>query len=347
MREYSETGAVNLAEKFYKEKIVHGLIENYWTAKDPRPSNKTSNSITACLDTSKKWKKYFKANFSHSFQDVRKPNFENMDVLCGELKNLLPENDTEEIESILPVLITSYIQNKKGNDGFAQRLIDEGFDKNFDYHKKVEIFIPQRWEKRYSSLKATDCKESGAKRIFPMFFNAVMFLFFLLKAEKPCKIGLSFYIYECLTGYLGLLSSQAETIISELDQLYSRGDFTVDYSGDRRIVKYARSLLRDFKNIPNPAEEEIPAFDNDPKIVKKLDYPLSVYTFASRVGSSLDPEFIPDDIISVLNGKDIVKYAYFLDTDFADGQGGIVDEMPKETQECLEEYHFEKFGPGK
>lgn len=345
--EYDRTNTVNFAEEFYKKKIVYGAIENYWKTKDPPPSAESSHSITVCLDKSEEWKKFFEDTFSKAFQREATENFRNMDVLCKELKNLLPENDTEEIESILPVLITSYIQNKKGNDGFARRLIDEGFDGNFDYHKKVEIFTPQRWEKRYSSLKASDCKESGTRRIFPVFFNAVMFLFFLLKTKELCNIGLSFYIYECLTGYLGLLSSKAETIIFELDQLYSGGNFTANYSGDEEIVKYAESLLDDFQIILNPTKAQIRAFKKYCKTHKIFDYPLSVYTFASRVGNSLDPEFMPDDSISVLNGKDIVKYACFLDTNFADGPGSIVDEMPKETQKYLEKYLEGKSKPGK
>lgn len=338
MMEYDRTNTVNFAEEFYKKKIVYGAIENYWKTKDPPPSAESSHSITVCLDKSEEWKKFFEDTFSKAFQREATENFRNMDVLCKELKNLLPENDTEEIESILPVLITSYIQNKKGNDGFARRLIDEGFDENFDYHKKVEIFTPQRWEKRYSSLKASDCKESSARRIFPVFFNAVMFLFFLLKTKELCNIGLSFYIYDCLTGYLRLLSSQSEKLIDYLSQVYSTGNVTTDHVKDDEITNLAELLLEDFQLIPDLTKTQIQLFEKYCKTHKIFKYPLSLYTFAGRVGSSLSPEFMPDDSDSVLDGKDIVKIALYLDTDFVNGQRSIVSEMPKTTQKHLEKY---------
>lgn len=322
--------------EYYKEKILHGTIENYWRRKSPPPSAKATDSITICLDKSKEWKNYFEEKFLESFQREVTENFKKMDVLCGDLKNMLPDENSEEIERILPVLITSYIQNKKHNDSFAFSLIDGSLEEDFQYHQKVEIFIPERWEKRYSKLTERDCEESNARRIFPVFLNAATFLFFLLKTKDVCNIGLSFYIYDYLTGYLSLLSSKSVKLIDSLNQFYCRGNVADRYTEDKEIIKFAESLLDEFQYMPNPSKTQIALFNGYCKNHKLFDYPLSVYIFAGYVGMSLNSEFMPDDIESVLNGGDIVRTSIFLDMLSWDVQDSVVSEMSEEAQKLLE-----------
>lgn len=308
--------------EFYKEKILKEQIENYWRQKYQTMDSETydfdeqGNAFSCFKDANKTWPKRFRQYFPELYRKEFSKAFENQtDKLFEDLKILLPNNDL--VKGVLPVLIVGYVQNKNWGDLFVAELLDQQLEKTFSYDRETKLFLPPSLIEGYPRLKDEKFVPHATKTLFRAFLHPILFLFFLLQTRRDCNASLSFYTYEHLTGYLHLLSSNAETLLDKLDDFYKNKNVTVKCPLDKEIIRYALCTVLEIYGIEKVGsifieKEERSSLDiSNPR---KYPYPFSFYTFIGRLQGERNPEIYQEIDASVLNRKNLVKVAVFLDS---------------------------------
>lgn len=218
----TRTGSVS---EFYNEKILKEQIEHYWREKYQPADGKIDDcckldNTFSCLNNANTiWPKRFHRYFPELYRKEFPKAFEHRtDELLGDLRILLPNNDM--IKGVLPVLMVGYVLNKKPGDSFVTSLTGEQLGEAFSYDGKTKLFLPPSLIESYPGLKDEKFVPYPTKTLFHAFLHPILFLFLLLQARRDCNVSLSFYTYEYLTGYLHLLSLNAETLLDKLDDFY-------------------------------------------------------------------------------------------------------------------------------
>lgn len=140
-----------------------------------------------------------------------------------------------------------------------------------------------------------------------------------MQTRRDCNVSLSFYTYEYLTGYLHLLSSKAETLISKLGEFYEDNRVTQKCPLEKEIIRYALNTILGVYGIEKIKGIEKNRNDSfDISNSRKYPYPFQFYTFIGRLQGELDPERNLEIDSSVLNGKNLVKIALFFDSVYSD-----------------------------
>lgn len=178
---------------------------------------------------------------------------ENLKEISIELDYILPK--TSLTQAFLPVLITCYVFNRrKTNLSFIKALYEKnslndgnipdlGFDRGLKYLSTIEM------KAKYSKLSPKDVSLKDAKRARAVYLNIIQFFIFLLSFENLCNMALSFYTFECMTGYLHLLGDEANDIIREFDKKKPSEILQMDTTLNARVYQYANSILQDFYTI--------------------------------------------------------------------------------------------------
>ena len=218
-------------------------------------------------------------------------------VIDVDLDYLMPENNPQ-VADVLPVLTTCYCYNynqpyktKKGgkereNYSFAQCLYSGGFYEKQELEKKIERYQSiLNMEKEYSKLaqKADKISLTNLQRVLPAYARAVAFLVFLINMPC-CNPALSFYIFECMTGYLGLFGDKARACIDRFDQRDIENIFSHSTNENDEVIKFAEEIIDDFQRIKVRRSEKYAGSQD------KEDLPLSLCYFVANFQRVLSPD---------------------------------------------------------
>lgn len=162
----------------------------------------------------------------------------------------------EKVTAILPVLVSGYIQKRRGDKGkktacedpprFTGQLFSclAFHEKDADMFKRRKesacaLFRPKCWSDQYSDLKYAQLTASKAKNKLKYFGNVMLFLFLAYKMKDFCNLSLSCDLFEDFSGSIGFFDEhfprleegyiyrgtsddpRREEIISYLDKMFN------------------------------------------------------------------------------------------------------------------------------
>lgn len=125
------------------------------------------------------------------------------------------------VRAILPVLVSGYIQNRRGDAQRGEKSEDPpqftaSTYLNLIYHEDAEgikaarqriyrLFEPHCWDKEYSKLKYTQITPQKISKIY--FGDVMLFLFLCYKMKDFCNLTLSCTLFEEFAGSVGFFDS--------------------------------------------------------------------------------------------------------------------------------------------
>lgn len=275
-------------------------------------------------------------NFSHPSVYEKFPATikEHLPEVGYELHNLLPQTDL--VKAFLPVLITSYVtrySHKKDFLGLLEQnnpspaLIEEG--------KKLWIIPPLRFS--YKKLTAADCNPVNIARTLPVYLQIIQFLVFLVNTVAICNVGLSFFLFEEMTGYLHLMGEDAKHYLELLSTMDIEHPATVKFEDDEEIIKYSEHILSELNFL------KYTKASSDKRI--KYTRSFSFLVFLANLDEELSLSDAPDrgfEDIDFEDPKQSHWAAQLLDRiDFSNRNApnapGIFDCLPEDTKEAFED----------
>lgn len=99
-----------------------------------------------------------------------------------------------------------------------------------------------------------------------------------------CSPSLSFYIFECMTGYLGLFGAKAEDCIYRFDRKNKEDIFLRIANEDNAVIQFAKDIISDFQTVKVRRSEKY-ADSRDEE-----DLPLSLCYFVANFQRKLSPD---------------------------------------------------------
>lgn len=149
--------------------------------------------------------------------------------LSIELQNSLPAfKDTSQMETpnaskivraILPVLVSGYIQNRRGDPDWSKE--KAGYPRqtanvfvnliNHDdpdgYHQASKniksLFMPNEWDSKYPKLTYVQITPQKMRPTLTFFGDVMLFLFLVYKMKNFCNLSLSCTLFEATIGDIG------------------------------------------------------------------------------------------------------------------------------------------------
>lgn len=251
-----------------------------------------------------------------------------------ELHNLLPQTDL--VKTFLPVLLTSYITHYPHRKNFLDLLGQDNSNTDFiEKGKKLWITPPLRVS--YNKLTAADCNPVNIERTLPVYLRIIQFLVFLVNTAAICNVGLSFFLFEEMTGYLHLLGEDAKHYLELLGTMDIEHLMTAKSEYDRKIVKYSKQIVADLGLLKYAMASP------DRRI--KYTRPFSFLVFLANLEDDLSPSDVPAREIEDIDFGDPkqchwaaqfvdrIKFSNRNDNDIP----GIYDGLPDDTQKALED----------
>lgn len=178
----------------------------------------TSTLQKECMSTlSKDLPALLRREDKKSKESEESEELDKLDKLGKELHNLLPQDDL--VKAFLPIILTNYVSRRSQMsdvyDILFGDLCNEALPRQLE-----KYWAPSSWKERYKNISSKNCKGTNFFRTLPIYVNAIQFLFFL-KDTKDCNIGLSFYVFDQLTGYLRLFDYRASFFCMKVEEEYS------------------------------------------------------------------------------------------------------------------------------
>lgn len=192
-------------------------------------------------DFSKKCPKALLSHFPANITKGRLPE------IASELHNLLPRTDL--VKSFLPVLLSSYVTNRKKN--FLQLLNNETLDISHIESQK-HLWSTPSLSKNYPAMTADDVKLKSWDRGLSVYSKIIQFSLFNKATFHICDVGSSFYMFEIMTGYLHLLDADACYYIDKLARTKEKGNmpFCTPNEFNEEIKSYIEDKLCTNCNLP-------------------------------------------------------------------------------------------------
>lgn len=174
----------------------------------------------------------------------------NVSKIERELHWLLPKTDL--VKAFLPVLLTSYFTNRAKSTDFLKLLMEEEYNDNDSVIEKGRnIWISPTLKETYKKLRSSDCTPENIRRTLPVYMRIMQFFVFLCCESSICNVGLSFYYFEHMTGYLHLLEHEvsANTILNLLRECEIQEPLEPKSQYDDVITMFSEFFINDMKHL--------------------------------------------------------------------------------------------------
>lgn len=250
-----------------------------------------------------------------------------------ELHNLLPQTDL--VKTFLPVLLTSYITHYPHRKNFLDLLDQDNSNTDF-IEKGKKLWITPPLHVSYNKLTAADCNPVNIERTLPVYLRIIQFLVFLVNTAAICNVGLSFFLFEEMTGYLHLLGEDAKYYLELLGTMDIEHHMTTKSKYDEEIIEYSKRILSDL----NLLKYAIVSLDTDNDCTR----PFSFLVFLANLGDELSPSDALARGIEDIDPSDPKQchwVAQLLDrinfsTHNDPNAPGIIDLLPADTKKLLQ-----------
>lgn len=222
-----------------------------------------------------------------------------------ELNFLLPKTDL--VNAFLPVLITSYFENRHKNLKFLNNLF-QGACTETDLERGKYLWFTAPFKETYKKLRAEHCKANSIGRTLPIYIHILQFLAFLACTSCHCNVGLSFYLFEYMTGYLHLLGADARYYIQllEKEKLISFSEPKSRY--DKQIFDFAQRKIHEsyWPDLKGPSAKK----DNRVKYHHGISFDTFLINLKIELSSNDDIILAEDDPLKIAHQFDLAREAY-------------------------------------
>lgn len=278
-------------EEYFKKEIINGEIKNHWKkllgAKDehapiyldkklfppwfgdlPQDLHELKKEMSDIAAVS------FDATyelFPKSIKDkVNDEDNNNLHNLSWEIGYLLPQ--TPKIEKFLPVLVISYLYNRRPNSKFVYELSEGTLKSDFNFQKPLYWFYMQSLEDRHQKLFENPGKKISCERVLPIYQKVVFSLVLtkLLERKNHINVGLSFYVFEQMSGYFSLLGTRVCNLLERLNNLCLEEILEGNTDLNKEILSFVNSFLST-SNDENGDEETLKLLREKPDEWEKRD----------------------------------------------------------------------------
>lgn len=206
-----------------------------------------------------------------------------------ELDYLIPNEDL--MKQFLPVLITCYIFNRRKNNLFVKQIYECDEESwNSAIRHGTQSFIAEPMRKRYSKLSADAISLKDTKRSRAVYLNIIQFFVCLKNLSDTCNVSLSFYTFEAISQYIGLLGNRAIDLICEFEGKDPADILCKDKFLDEKIMEYVKLVLEDFSDLKIPHKQ-----DSSKGTSLRAQYPPSFLQFLIGLRDELSPNICDEE----------------------------------------------------
>ena len=241
-------------------------------------------------------------------------NKANICEIAKELDLLLPKGDTN-VSSILPVLITAYIVNRRaptkreranesttdyqGTPSFVDFLLDSRGPKLSKEDKKAErkapkrqieprkmlqdkkkLFLLKTWNDSFPKIKYSQINKGKAQMLLSGYGCMRLFFFLLYKLQGVCNVSLSYFVFEVMTRYVDLLTPDGEYLWDKKHERdYPWFSNEKEVASDNKKAEILTWVEKDFGDVI--------VFTGHEESLTEKDLPMSLYRYLYNIKEEL------------------------------------------------------------